>query len=84
MSTICWSCGQKITKELIENRKKKKSFNIKKAMALSKKNGIKIGRPRILDYQKVYALDDKGLSLGEISEKLKVSRGMVQYALSLR
>ena len=43
-----------------------------------------VGRPRRVDYQRIYEMRDRGNSLGMIANKLNVSRGTIQHALKVR
>lgn len=40
-----------------------------------------VGRPRQLDYQKIYSLVETGITKTEVAERLGIARSTVNYAL---
>jgi DNA invertase Pin-like site-specific DNA recombinase len=51
-------------------------------LANAKRNGIKLGRPRQIDLETVLEYRRSGLSLSEVAERLKVTKGAVSKTLS--
>ena len=74
----CKHCGQAIPDEIIEAREMIRRSKIREALSASKE--IK-GRPRMVDYSEIIYWREHGLSINEIADKLKISRGSVQNAL---
>ena len=54
------------------------------ARANGTRSGKPIGKPRKSNYEMIYLLRDRGLSFREISRKLEISEGSVQWALKTR
>ena len=54
---------------------------VKAGIEKAKRDGKKLGRPRLNKEQEIKALRDKGYSYGQIQMKLKVSKGAVWRAL---
>lgn len=76
---ICSLCKRSFSDKELEDKKRKKSENIKKGLAKAKN----VGRPRIADYSKIIELRKSGLSIRVISRKLNISNGVVQRAIQL-
>lgn len=77
---ICPHCR----KETALHKYDPKEFHRRRGKAISKSlrnSDIPIGRPRIVDYEKVRALRSDGWSLCKIANHLGVSRGSVHHAI---
>ena len=77
---LCPQCGQRRPNGWTEAVRKRKSANIKAALAIADR----VGRYRETDYAKIYQLRDGGMSLQKIADTLRISRGSVQHALRVR
>lgn len=80
----CRYCKQDISPEHQAKREEERKEKIRKAIELRVKMGIHTGRPRKVDYDKIYKIRDKGFSINKTAELADVSRGSVQNALKVR
>lgn len=54
-------------------------------IANARARGVRLGRPRIIPYEMIYDLYDKGtMSQEAIGNKLGLTRGSIQHALRIR
>ena len=74
----CKHCGQWISEELIAKRKALKGERVRKALKEAVRKGIKIGRPRTVDYEAIRKLRAKGVSVRKIAAIVKVSTWTVR------
>lgn len=66
----------------VENaRKQVRGSKIRRGLLVAKAAGAHIGRPQKADTLAIRGLREKGMSLGEISRTLDISKGAVQYSL---
>lgn len=76
----CPYCGEALKAELFEERRRRHSEGIKKALSEADEKG----RRRSINYETVYTMRNRGMSINEITKALKCSRGAVQHALRVQ
>ena len=77
---VCPTCKRRRPEGWAAALRKKRSAAIKKALSEVEVKG----RPRKIDYQKVYKAKDKGASLSEIAKLTGATIGSIQHALRIR
>lgn len=80
----CSFCGRELTAKWYADREQKRRISIQTAFAGRKALGLNVGRPRILDYRKIYELRDKGYSMRKIARTLKCTHPIISRALRER
>lgn len=72
---------QKLISGVNQFKKNQKAFRIRQKIERARKLGIHLGRPKKSDDNEIKELRKQGLSLNQISSKIGVSKGAVQYSL---
>ncbi len=81
MSKTCHACGQFVSDEHIEARRKEKGRKVSAALARRRKYGLPNGRPKKRDDKKITELRRKGLSMRKIAALLKCSTHTVHVSI---
>lgn len=80
----CWNCGHTLDADYLNRRLSEKSQNLREALNRARDKGISIGRPREFDYEKAFALRQKGLSYRKIAEELGCSMNVAYRACRMK
>ena len=78
---VCKYCGCKTSVAALKKKSAIRSKNISKALKNRVDQGLPVGRPKKSSYIEIVLLRNEGLSMQVIADKLRVSKGSVQYAL---
>lgn len=77
----CKYCLRKITKAVLEKKRKLKADNARASLAKAKANGKICGRKKMRDDDLIKRLRAQGLSIRAIAREINMSTGAVQKGL---
>ena len=80
----CPNCNRAYTEKMIKESREIHISSILKGQTKAREAGKTLGRPRSIDYKKVYKLRSKGLSIAKTAQALGVSRGSVLNAIKIK